>query len=148
MIGAFVLLATWFPGWLLLGAHPEETNRSRRFVVLGGVVGLLNVTLGATGPLIAPFFLNLGLSRFSLVGTKAACQSLGHLAKVAVFGVAGFAFGAWWSMLGLLCALVVVGTWVGSRLLQSVDEQAFTVLYKSVLTLVAAHLIARELFLR
>lgn len=148
MIGAFVLLATWFPGWLLLGTHPERAERNRRFVVLGGVVGLLNVTLGATGPLIAPFFLNLGLSRFALVGTKAACQSLGHLAKIAVFGVAGFAFGTWWSLLGVLCALVVAGTWVGSRLLESVNERAFVVLYKSVLTIIAAQLILRELLFR
>lgn len=145
LIGLFVLLATWFPGLLLLGTHPERASRNRRFVVLGGVVGLLNVTLGATGPLIAPFFLNLGLTRFALVGTKAACQSLGHFAKIVVFGVTGFAFGAWWAVLALLCALVVAGTWVGSRLLESVDERLFVILYKSVLTIIAVQLILREL---
>ena len=66
IIGIFVLVATWFPGWLMLGTHPEETNPRRRFLVLGGVAGVLNMTIGAIGPLIAPFFLNLGLERRAL----------------------------------------------------------------------------------
>ena len=44
--------------------------------------GFLNMVIGATGVLIDPFFLGLGLSRQALVGTKAACQALGHLVKV------------------------------------------------------------------
>lgn len=144
LIGVFVLLATWAPGWLLLGTHPERTNPRLRFLVLGGVVGLLNITIGATGPLIAPFFLNLGLSRFALVGTKAACQSLGHTAKILVFGVAGFAFGAYWPLLLALSLLVVAGTWIGSQLLHRVDEVWFLRLYRGVLTLIALHLVSRS----
>jgi len=145
VIGLFVLVATWAPGALLLGTHPEAVDRDRRFLVLGGVVGFLNTTVGATGPLIAPFFLNLGLSRQALVGTKAACQLLGHLAKLVVFGVVGFAFAAWWGPLLLLCAAVVVGTAVGSRILEHVSERAFVRLCQVVLTAVALRLVASVL---
>lgn len=145
VIGAFVLLATWAPGALLLGTHPENTNAHRRFVVLGGAVGFLNVSIGATGPLIAPFFLNLGLDRFALIGTKAACQTLGHLAKLVVFGAVGFAFGEHALLLALLAAMVVAGTWTGSRLLEFVNERAFTLLYKGVLSLIALRLITSAL---
>jgi len=145
MIGGFVLAATWAPQFLLFGAHPERSDPKRRFFVLGGVVGLLNIAIGATGPLIAPFFLDIGLSRFALVGTKAACQMLGHLAKLVVFGVAGFAFGEYTTLLVLLSALVISGTWTGSKLLHRVDELWFTRLYKGVLTLIALRLIAAEL---
>jgi len=144
LIGLFVLAATWLPGLLLLGSHPEETDPRRRFLLLGGVVGVVNMTVGATGPLIAPFFLNIGLDRRQLVGTKAACQSLGHLAKIAVFGVAGFAFARWIPLLALLCAMVVVGTWLGSRMLERVNEIWFTRLYKTVLTLIAIRLVVWE----
>jgi len=113
--------------------------------VLGGVVGVLNVTIGATGPLIAPFFLNLGLDRFQLVGTKAACQTLGHLAKLVVFGAAGFAFGAFAPLLLLLAGLVILGTWLGSRLLEHVEDRFFLLLYRGVLTAIAVLLIARQL---
>ncbi len=145
-IGAFVLLATWAPGLLLLGTHPERTSPTRRFVGLGAVSGALNVTLGATGPLIAPFFLNLGLSRQALVGTKAACQAVGHLAKIALFGFAGFVFGPYGLLLLGAIACVVVGTWIGSRILDQVSERAFVWLYKAVLTLIALRLIAVEIW--
>jgi uncharacterized membrane protein YfcA len=144
LIGLFVLVATWAPGRLLLGTHPEETDPKRRFFLLGGVVGVLNMTVGATGPLIAPFFLNLGLTRQSLIGTKAACQTLGHLVKIAVFGAVGFAFGPYLAPLLLLCAMVVAGTWIGSRLLERVSELWFTRLYKSVLTVIALRLVLWE----
>jgi uncharacterized membrane protein YfcA len=146
MIGIFVLIATWFPGWLLLGTRPEETNPGRRFLVLGGVVGVLNMTIGATGPLIAPFFLNLGLDRRALVGTKAACQSLGHLVKIALFGVAGFAFAPHLALLVTAGACVVAGTWLGSRILERVSERFFRRLYMGVLTAIALRLLAGEAF--
>jgi uncharacterized membrane protein YfcA len=145
LIGLFVLAATWAPGLLLLGAHPERTGRNRRFLVLGGVVGLLNTTVGATGAISAPFFLNIGLGRQQVIGTMAACQALGHLAKLAVFGAAGFAFLRFASPLALLCVFVVAGTFVGSRLLDRVSEQRFVWLYKGVLTLIALHLVFSEL---
>lgn len=140
-IGVFVLIATWRPGWLMLGSHPEQIDPRRRFFVLGGVTGVLNILVGATGPLIAPFFLNLGLSRFGLIGTKAACQALGHLAKIIVFGVGGFAFAPFaWLLVGMVPA-AVVGTWVGSRVLDRIDEAWFTRLYMGVLTVVAVRLV-------
>ena len=145
-IGVFVLVATWRSQWLLIGLHPERVDPKRRFAVLGAIAGFLNMTVGATGPFIAPFFLDLGLTRFQLIGTKAACQLLGHVSKVLVFGLGGFAFGAEAGLIGLLCACVVVGTWAGSRMLHLVDERQFTLLYRAVLTLVALRLVATPLW--
>lgn len=143
-IGCFIVVATWRPTWLLLGAHPEAIRPTARFLGLGAVVGVLNVTIGATGPLIAPFFLNTGLARFGVIGTMAACQTLGHLAKLLVFGAAGFAFARYAAPLALLCALAVAGTWVGSRLLERVNERWFRWIYKAVLTAIALELVAEE----
>ena len=60
------------------GAHPE-----RLFLALGGAIGFASATLGASGPLLAPFLRNLGLTRQGVVATFAACQSLAHAAKKA-----------------------------------------------------------------
>jgi uncharacterized membrane protein YfcA len=144
LIGVFVLAATWAPGLVLLGAHPERVEPTRRFLSLGAVAGFLNPTIGATGPLIAPFFLDLGLDRRALVGTKAACQAAGHLAKLVAFGVAGFAFAAWLAPLAILSVMVVAGTWIGSRILDHVSELWFTRLYRVVLSLIALRLILKE----
>lgn len=144
LIGVFVLVATWAPGLLLLGTHPEHISKERRFFALGVVVGAVNVTVGATGPLIAPFFLNLGLTRQALVGSKAACQALGHIAKILIFGLVGFAFAEFALPLLLLCAAVVAGTWAGSQVLGRVSETLFVRLYRTVLTLVALRLVLWE----
>lgn len=140
-IGGFVLVATWVPSWLVLGLHPERTDPRRRFLLLGGAVGFLQVTVGAVGPLIAPFFLNLGLPRQGVIGSKAACQTAGHLVKIGIFGLTGFAFAGYTAMLALLCAAVVVGTWLGSRILDRVSEVWFVRLYQGVLSVIAAGLV-------
>lgn len=144
LIGVFVLVATWRPAWLLLGAHPEHTHPTRRFLWLGAGIGFLSTTVGATGPLAAPFFLNLGLARQGIVGTQAACQTLGHLAKLVVFGVAGFAFAEYLGLLAGLAVLVVVGTWIGSRLLERVNDRGFEIAYRVVLTAIALRLVVWE----
>ena len=146
-IGVFVLLATWRPKWLLVGTHPDKIDVRRRFILLGGVVGFLNILVGAVGPFIAPFFLNMGFSRQTIVGTKAACQTFGHLVKVILFGFAGFAFMGYLPLVALLIPLVLLGTWVGSRLLEKVSEVSFVWLFKTVLTLVGCWLILSKFIL-
>jgi len=62
------------------------------------------MTVGATGLFIASFFLNLGLTRYELIGTKAACQMLGHISKVIVFSR------SWSTKARHTVRLVVLGT--------------------------------------
>lgn len=163
-IAGFVLLATWAPvararwrtsrraggagesgaavdaGGAVGGSAGGTAQLWRRFLPLGAAAGFLNVTIGAVGPLIAPFFLNLGLRRQALVGTKAACQTLGHLVKLAIFGGAGFAFHEHWPLLAGACLCVLAGSWLGSRLLERASESLFIALYRGVLTLIALRL--------
>ena len=141
LIGIFVLLATWRPRWLMLGSHPEDARPGPRFAILGGVNGFLQMTIGATGPLIAPFFLNLGLERRQIVGSKAAVQAFGHVTKIVLFGAVGFLFLPYAWMLLAMCGAVVVGTWIGSRLLDYTNERVFQWLYRGVLTLIALRLV-------
>ena len=141
LMGLFILAATWRPGWLMLGTHPADIRPERRFLLLGGVVGFLGVLVGATGPLAAPFFLNLGLSRQGIVGTKAATQTIGHISKTLIFGISGFAFAEYVPVLVSMWLAVIAGTWVGSRLLERVEEHSFDLLYRGALTLVALRLV-------
>ena len=143
-IGAVVLIATWLPR----RGGGEETGALRprtRFFALGAATGFLNMVLGAIGPMIDPFFLGLGLSRQALVGTKAACQAVGHAVKVGLFGMAGFAFAEHAPLLALGSVAAVAGTWVGSRLLDRLSEDGFLWLYRAVLTGLALRLVWQSL---
>ena len=145
MIAVFVLIATWKREWLRWG-KPETIAVNRRFLLLGAFAGFLNILVGAVGPMIAPFFLQIGLKRQGIVGTKAACQTLGHLVKLVLFGLAGFAFGAYVWVFGLMVPMVILGTWVGSKLLDRVNEQAFLWTYRIALTAVASWLLVQVAF--
>jgi hypothetical protein len=112
-IGAVVLLATWLPKRSATGAAGVRRPRLR-FLTLGGCAGFLSMVIGAAGVLIDPFFLGLGLTRQALVGTKAACQAIGHLVKVGLFGAAGFAFAEHAPLLALGACAAAPG-WAAAR---------------------------------
>jgi uncharacterized protein len=146
-IGGFILVATWRPHWLRFGVDGAGRARGspeRRMLLAGTFTGFFSTTVGATGPLMAPFFLRLGLDRYGLIGTKAACQTLQHLAKIAVFGAVGFAFRDWLVPLTALSATTLLGTWLGTQLLERVGEEDFRALYMGVLTVIALRLVESE----
>jgi uncharacterized protein len=144
LIGVVVLLATWMPKQRGVAA-PTARRPRLRFLTLGAFSGFLSMVLGAVGPMIDPFFLGLGLSRQALVGTKAACQALGHAVKVGLFGVAGFAFAEHAPLLALGSLCAVAGTFIGSRLLDKLSEESFLWLYRAVLTGLALRLVWKAL---
>lgn len=146
-IGVLALGVLWLPKLRRAPAAEAAGSPSRlRFLFLGGAAGALNTSVGATGPFIAPFFLDLGLDRRGVIGTKAACQTAGHLIKVLVFGLAGFVFWPYLPVLGLMACAAVLGTWTGSWLLDRVSEVWFTRLYVSVLTVLGIRLVVGGLF--
>ncbi len=137
-IGVFILL---YLATLVrkprLGRLPEWI-----FAPLGLVTGSLASLIGATGPLIAPFFLRDDLTKEQIIGTKAAVQITTHAAKIPAFAALGFAYGAHWQLLVPLTAAAVAGTFCGKRLLGRIPEVAFRRAFVAVLALIALHLIA------
>jgi len=140
-IGCFVIVATWRRQWLLLGLDPNRVPAGPRFAILGAGAGALGPLIGATGPFIAPFFLGIGLTRFELIGTKAACQASGHAAKLILFGMAGFGYLRFGPLMIAMAICTIAGTWLGTRLLHRLDDERFAQIYKLALTAVAIRLI-------
>ena len=103
ILGGFILFFTWAPK---LKSMPEIANRATRFGVLGSIASFLALIIGATGPLIAPFYLRENLKKEELVATKAGCQVFVHSAKLIVYGLAGFAFVEYiWLLAGMVVAV-------------------------------------------
>ena len=143
-IALLVLVATWRPAWRALGGAGGRLSRRPRFLALGSAIGFLNVNVGATGVLMSPFFLGLGLGRQALIGSQAVCQMAGHLAKIVLFGAAGFAFREHALLLACLCAASLAGARAGTALLEHVTDEQFAWLYRGVLTLLALQLLAES----
>ena len=111
------------------------------YAPLGFVVGAFAALIGATGPLIAPFFLRDDLGPREIVATKAAIQITTHAAKIPAFLFAGFAYREHVGLLGPLVLAAVVGTLVGGRVLERLSPVVFRRLFATVLVAVALHLI-------
>lgn len=119
VVGVFALLAIWWPAataWLA-----PTGGGVRRLGFVGAVAGLLNPTLGATGPLLAPAFRAVTRDHVSFVATFSLVQTINHAVKVAVFGVAGFVWRDHLAMIAVAALGVVVGTRLGARYLRRLD---------------------------
>ena len=81
---------------------------------------------GASGPLLDVFYLNARLNRFEIIASKAFTQTLGHLLKLLYYGVViGVTdpIASWFYGVAILTA--VVGTRVGTKLLERLEDDGF-----------------------
>ncbi|MEM0929816.1 MAG: sulfite exporter TauE/SafE family protein [Pseudomonadota bacterium] len=134
-IAGFILFTQWGPTISLpLGA---------RFYALAGSLSMfLTLFVGASGPFITAILSRLPqLSRMALIATAGACMTLQHSGKVAIFGLAGFDYGDWMSLMVAAIAAGFVGTFLGTRLLKRIDEQAFRSALRWILTIMALWLV-------
>ena len=139
LIGLFIL-------WYLFLKKKREVESSQSFYLVGGISGISTVFIGATGPLIAPFFLNKGFNKENIIVNKAACQMVTHLGKIPLFI---FFFNVnYFNEYNILVPLIIavyLGTNFGKKILGFVPEKLFKKLFKFALTLIAIRLIIDNL---
>ena len=139
IIGGFALLAVWWPtATRRLAPAPD---RGTRFAGVGVVAGLLNPTVGAAGPLLAPAFRAAASSHVVFVATFAVAQVLGHVTKVTVFAFAGYSWSEHLAMIAVGIVGVVVGTRVGARWLRRLEPAPLDRLFRLVVTVGALRLL-------
>ena len=63
----------------------QKKKEAKSFIKVGSISGLASIFIGATGPLIAPFFLDSNLNKENIIANKAACQMITHLTKIPLF---------------------------------------------------------------
>ena len=135
LIGIFII-------WYLFFKKSKEKKKMTSFVWPGGVSGVSSVFIGATGPLIAPFFLNDELDKENIIANKAACQVISHLGKIPLFIY--FFNVNYINELNVLLPLILsvyIGTHVGKHLLQFINENLFKKLFRCALIVIAIKLI-------
>jgi uncharacterized membrane protein YfcA len=138
-IGVFVLLAFWAPS--VIGFLTRPARAEQALPIGGALIGFFSIVVGATGPLLGPFVLTLGLGAEASVATMAACQIFQHGSKVLLFGLTGFSVASFLLPTLSLCVAAVIGSAIGTRLLDTVPEQTFRRVVRWVLTLLSLQLI-------
>ena len=140
----------WIPkDWLSLDAA-----RPPQALACGVAVTGLNLTAGVAGPLLDIFFVRTALTRHQIVATKAGTQVFSHLAKILVYGapliaVHGEGLPPWW-VFAFAVPLSMLGTMVGGRILEWMDDTNFKRVSRWIVTVtgVVYLIAAAQLYVR
>jgi len=140
LIGFFILLATFLP----------ETKREKRFdlvifLPVGFISGLLGIFVGATGPISAPFFVRRDILKEDLIATKGTCQAISHIVKIPLFGFVGANIFPYWKIILLVGPVIILGTYVGKKLVGRISGRDFRLAFKIIISLIAVAIIIREI---
>jgi uncharacterized membrane protein YfcA len=130
LLGAFLLASVAYRH-TALGRKLRVSQRG--FLGVGSLLGFLSALLGSVGPLAAPFFLSYGLVGGAYIGTEALTAVVMHVVKLGVYG--GYALVSGTSMvIGLaIGAVMILGSYLGKRLLERVPPHVFPWLIEAVL---------------
>ncbi|MBB5214605.1 sulfite exporter TauE/SafE family protein [Parapusillimonas granuli] len=121
-----VLGALPFIAMLIPARHvPQATSRFG-----AEVCGLLNTALqfiaGVSGPLLDVFFVRTNMDRRAVVATKAACQTVSHMAKLVYFSrAAGGGDTLEAMMLAVVITMAVLGTSLSKFVLERMTDHQF-----------------------
>ena len=139
LIGIFIL-------WFLFVRRPKAKDKETHFFGVGMVSGLTTVFIGATGPLIAPFFLKGKLSKENIIANKAVCQAISHFGKIPLFiYLFQFNYFAEISILIPLIISVFIGTYFGKQILGFIPEKIFRLLFRGTLAIIAVKLVGDQI---
>ena len=95
------------------------------FVPLGLLVSVLGTIIGALGPVLNPFYLNLGLDKEDLVATKTANSFLMGLSQLGSYTFFGLLTGELW-VYGIALGIgATVGNLIGKRFLTGMKSLTF-----------------------
>lgn len=132
LLGAFLLLAV---GYRHTALGRRASIDLHGFAWLGAAAGFGSALIGTVGPLVAPFFLAYGLLGGAYIGTEAVTALSMHMVKLAVYGGAAILTAqAVTTGLGI-GGVMVLGTYVGKRLLERVPTYVFPLLIEAVLVI-------------
>ena len=110
--------------------------------LIGLVASFLTMFFGATGVFIAGLLNQRGYAPQQFIGTHAICMGAQHTLKIIVFGFLGFAFADWLGVIVMMLAGGLVGTLLGSLVLNRLPREIFAKGLKLILTLLALNLLA------
>jgi uncharacterized protein len=118
------------------------------FLPSGFMFAFISGLIGSTGPLLNPLYINYGLAKEDLIGTKSAHLIVVHIVKIMTYALYG-ALNPLYLGYGLLMGVAAFpGNWLGQKVLTRISQQNFQKLLVSfvILTSLLIFWEQRELF--
>lgn len=139
LVGSFPFLARLVP-------HLRGLDVTRPPVAIscGLIVTAAQLLAGVSGPLLDVFYLNSRLNRYQIIASKALTQTIGHLLKLIYYGlIIGVVEDIAAAFYALAMLTAIVGTRLGTKLLDKLDDSRFRTISGYVIMAIAAVCIVR-----
>lgn len=137
-------LLVWLPKERL---HLDIKRREHAIAAGFGVQGL-NTLAGVAGPMLDLFFVRADMTRQQIVATKSVTQALSHFVKIAFWSVPIVTAAGWsalppWWLFAAAIPLSMLGTTLGKRVLERMDDIDFRKWMKGLVTAIGLVLLMR-----
>jgi len=137
-------MLVWLPRDLL---HLDIKRRGHAIAAGFGVQGL-NTLAGVAGPMLDLFFVQADMTRQQIVATKSVTQALSHFVKIAFWSVPIVTAAGWtalppWWLFAAAIPLSMLGTTLGKRVLERMNDVNFRKWMKGLVTAIGAVLLMR-----
>ncbi len=100
--------------------------------VVGAVIGVLSgvttIVSNAAGPLVALYFVAVAMPKYAVVGTSAWCFLTTNLMKLPLYGSLGLLDAEVWGLFVWAVPGIVMGSWVGMKVMPHLSQRLFEVL--------------------
>lgn len=141
-------LLLWLPKGILAG----DAEKPAHAVLCGAMVMGLNLSAGVAGPALDFFYVKTALTRKAIVATKAVTMFASHIVKIAYFGIPllrmqGLADLPPLWVFGFAIPAVIIGTKLGTSLLERFSDVGFRKYTRILVTAVGAVYVLRGLAL-
>jgi uncharacterized membrane protein YfcA len=115
------------------------------FLPLGFFVEFFSSLIGATGPILNPFYLNYGLQKEKLIATKTINSFFIGLIQITTYSALGSLKGNLWFYGIILGIGASVGNWVGKTFLKKITNALFKKIVIAVMVISGITMIVRQL---
>lgn len=114
------------------------------FIPLGFLVAFISTLVGATGPVLNPFYMNYGLEKENMIATKTMNSFLVGLAQVTSYTAFGSLKGNLWTY-GILLGLGAwAGNWIGKSFLKKLSATIFRQMVIAIMVISGIVLIVQQ----
>jgi uncharacterized membrane protein YfcA len=116
------------------------------FVPLGFFVAFFSTLIGATGPVLNPFYLNYGLEKEPMIATKTMNSFFVGLVQISSYTALGSLHGRLW-FYGIALGLgASAGNWIGKTFLKKVSGNTFRIFVIIVMAISGLLMILKQLY--